>query len=142
MQQKMKPAVRTRAQGSGKDNLVFHRWFKVEETSTLRWDPDIDLGTSGTIVVETPGRKVTETQGYKQQEPVWLLPLDSSGTVPGGLDENKIWRLSFGLQIEPKDEVDKLTYGFLAPGSYQLRFRDQVRTIEVAPGEQATIRFP
>ncbi|MGD9163102.1 MAG: hypothetical protein PVG39_32155 [Desulfobacteraceae bacterium] len=122
--------------------LIFHQWLKVKVNSALSLDPDIDLDIAGTVVVEAPHRLVTEKQDYRQYEPVWLLPLDSYGRIPGGVDEKKIWQISFRLHIEPEDEIDKLIYRFLLPGSYQIRFKDKVETVKVTPGEESAVRFP
>ena len=122
--------------------LIFHQWLKVEADSAISLNPDIDLNITGTVVVETPKRLVKEKKEYRQYEPVWLLPLDSFGGIPGGVDEKNIWKISFRLQIEPEDEVEKLTYPFVQPGSYQVRFKDKVETVKVVPGKESVVRFP
>jgi len=114
-------------------NLIAHQWQRVNEDSSLILDVEIDLAESGTLLVEIPG--------LKEGERVWLLPLNTSGVIPDGLDNRLLWRLPFQLHFKPEYKKDSVTYQLLPPRPYLVLYKDFQQEVQVIAQKSVKIKF-
>ncbi len=115
------------------NSLIAHQWQRVNEDSSLTLDVEIDLAESGMLLVEVPG--------LKESERVWLLPLNTSGVLPDGLDSRLLWRLPFQLHFKPEYKKDFVTYRLLPPGPYLALYKDFQQEVQVIAKKSVKINF-
>ncbi len=114
-------------------NIVAHRWVRVDEKSTLSWNPVIDLSRCGSLLVEI--------SDLKESDWVSLLPLDESGGLPGEIDAKKFWEMSFKIQDRPETSSDSVLFHYLPQGQYMIYYKEQLKKAKVVSGEQAKVEI-
>jgi hypothetical protein len=114
-------------------NIVAHRWVRVDEKSTLSWNPVIDLSRCGSLLIEI--------SGLKESDWVSVLPLDDSGGLPEEFDGRKFWEMSFKIHDKPEYSSDSVLFHYLPRGQYMIYYKEQLKKAKVVSGEQVKVEI-